>query len=99
MLAGTARGGRAARAIAGLVASFVLTVVFVARWGAVGLMPPLLLVALLMTAGREVFAARDRLWRTATLPLHDARQRPDAGADTAFDAPTTVALKRLATAV
>lgn len=99
VLAGTARGYRLVRGLAALLAATALILAFMARWGLVGAVPPLLLIGVLMMAGRDVFVARERLWRAAVLPLDTPRQLPDWDGDARLAAPTAVALNRLAIAV
>lgn len=98
VLAGTNRRFRYVRAGVAFLGALVLLGLFVARFGAPGLVPVGLLLALVVAGAREVFSARDRLWRAALLPLDDERQHPHPEAHRVA-APTAIALGRLATAV
>jgi len=98
VLAGTNRKNRAWTATLSFLGAFALTIVLLARWGIEGLVPVAIVFAFTLNAARDVFAARDGMWRAAMLPLENARQRPAGHADERYAAPTAVALNRLAAA-
>lgn len=83
----------------GLFILLALAVVGFADAGARGLLPMLTLGVLGLLVARDVFVAREELWRAARLPLSDPRQRPIRLVPDTFWAPTAVALRRLAAAV
>jgi hypothetical protein len=98
VLAGTNRRNRVLTATISFAAAVVITLVFLTRWGLEGLAPLAVILVLTLGAARDVFAARDRLWCAATLPLDDKRQQPVWTGDERTSAPTAIALNRLALA-
>jgi len=79
-------------------AIFVLGVFLAVRWGPGGLVVPLGLLLLAVSAARQVSRARHDLWRAACLTLDDRGQRP-ASVRGQILAPTAASLARLAEAV
>jgi hypothetical protein len=98
VLAATAHG-RPGPPLAAGVAVLVMALVLVEGFGMRGLVPLALFVVAVFVVARDVFAARDALWRAADSELDEPGQAPSAEVDARVTAPTAVALRRLARAV
>lgn len=94
-----AEPGATLRVVVGLGLLVLVAIVGFADAGARGLLPMLTLGVLGLLVARDVFLARDELWRAARLPLGDPRQRPRSPVPDKLWAPTAVALRRLAAAI
>lgn len=98
VLAATAHG-RSGPPIAAGVAVLVLALLLGEAFGLRGLVPLAFLVVAVFVAARDVFAARDALWRAADADLDAPGQAPAGDVDARVTAPSAVALRRLAIAV
>jgi hypothetical protein len=97
-LMATHRTGRVTRGALAVLVAGGLSVVLYLRFGPAGALSLLLFAVMVFAAGREVFLARDGLWRASNLRLDDARQRPDPEAMAGIASASAQALHRLALA-
>lgn len=97
-LMATHRSGRVTRGVIAVLAAAGLSVLLYLRFGVAGALSVLLFAVMVFAAGREVFLARDRLWKASNLPLADGRQQPDPEAAANVASATAQALHRLALA-
>src|SRR5262249_28272074 len=99
-LGATRAGPRRTLIVVAAYALCVLTIAVVTlAWGARGLVVMGAVGLLLVLAARDVLSARAAVWRAANGALNDPAQAPREVTDERFSAWTTVALRRLATAI